>query len=152
MVPILTFFSPSFISLFGVSPCWVVLWLLPWSLKKGEFSAVFAALLFGLLLDGISLSGASHVPILIILGFWWGRLGRKGSQIKQSFLLGLLSWVGTLLFGLSLWFQTILIDQSDLSFVFWGLHTLLAQSFITALFAPLLCSWMLLILRSSKSV
>lgn len=147
LVFLLTFFGPSWLSIFGIAPCWVILWLLPWSIEKGETSGVIAAILFGALLDSISYGNTTQIPILILLGFWWGRLGRRNSQIKYSFTFGLLAWIGTFLFGLSVWIQTIIFDTSGNIFFIWGLKNMITQSFLTGLFAPIICSWIILILR-----
>ena len=152
LVPLLTFVGSPWINIYGIPPCWIVLWMLPWSLKEGENAAIIAGLAFGLLFDGLSISIGSQMPILILLGFWWGRLGRQGSEIKQSFVLGFLAWFGTLLFGFSNWIQTILFEPSELIFNYWGLQTLLAQSFVTGLLAPLVCSWLLLLWRPRSAM
>ncbi|MED5562676.1 MAG: rod shape-determining protein MreD [Cyanobacteriota bacterium] len=148
-VPWLTLASPTWLNLSGVGPCWAVLWLLPWALVDGPVSGLTAGLCLGLVLDGLNLGGASQLPALMALGWWWGRLGRRAPPIQGSFNLGLLAWIGTALVGLSLWLQTLLIQfDSSVSWLHsWGLHTFLAQSLITGLVAPLLVSWMLLILR-----
>ena len=148
----LTFYSPTWITLFGVSPCWVILWLLPWSLKNGESSGVVSGLFLGQLLDVISLGNASHIPSLVALGFWWGRLGRKGAPIRKNLVFGLLSIIGTILFGLSLWLQTMIFEPFKSFFSVWGIQTLLAQSFITGLLAPLICTWIFFILRPRTSL
>jgi len=142
IVPLLTFFGIPWLNIFGVSPCWIVLWLLPWSLKQGEVSAVFAGLFFGLLLDSFTTEIASQAPILMFLGFWWGRLGARRNQINSSFALGWLAWLGTFFFGLSNWIQTIL-QSAEFSFNLWAIQTLLAEAFITSLLAPIICSWLL---------
>ena len=72
------FFSPKWLTLQGVSPSWSILWLLPWSLSKGKFFGLVAGFCLGLFLDGISTSGASHLPAMIFLGYWWGQLGSQG--------------------------------------------------------------------------
>ncbi len=150
IVPWLTFAAPTWLSLSSIGPCWAVLWLLPWALEEGQFSAVIAGLCLGLVLDGISLDGTSQIPILMALGFWWGHFGKRGGQIERSLNLGLLAWIGTAAFGLSLWIQIVIMQpQGDLTYA-WGLKTLLSQSIITSLLAPMVCSWLLLFWRKSN--
>ncbi len=145
-VPLLTLLAPNWLSLSGIGPCWVVLWLLPCALEEGPLSGIFSGFCQGLILDGVTLGGPTHIPILILLGFWWGRLGRRGIPIDGSLNLGLLSWIGSVLVGLSLWIQTWILESesSAHSFQVWGLHTVLAQGIITGLMAPIACSWLLL--------
>ena len=141
-VPLLTLASPALLKLGGVPPSWAVLWLLPWALVDGPTSGAVAGLALGLVLDGLHLGSASDVPALALLGWWWGRLGRRGVPIERSFSLGLLALLGTALLGVSLLLQQHWLGALPLPLV--GLHTLVAQSLITALLAPVLCSLLLL--------
>jgi len=141
-VPLLTLASPALLKLGGVPPCWAVLWLLPWALVDGPVSGAVAGLALGLVLDGLHLGSASEVPTLALLGWWWGRLGRRGVPIERSFSLGLLALLGTALLGASLLLQQHALGALPLPLA--GLHTLVAQSLITALLAPVLCSLLLL--------
>jgi len=141
-VPLLTLASPALLKLGGVPPSWAVLWLLPWALVDGPVSGAVAGLALGLVLDGLHLGGASEVPALALLGWWWGRLGRRGVPIERSFSLGLLALLGTALLGASLLLQQQALGALPLPLA--GLHTLVAQSLITALLAPVLCSLLLL--------
>jgi rod shape-determining protein MreD len=146
-VPLLTLAAPPLLRIGGVPPSWAVLWLLPWSLADGPLSGAVAGLALGLLLDALSLGGATHIPALMLLGWWWGRLARRGPPIERSFSLGLLALLGAALLGGSLLLQrqgaggwTVLLAPA-------GLHTLLAQALVTALLAPMICSLLLLLWR-----
>lgn len=141
-VPLLTLASPALLKLGGVPPSWAVLWLLPWALVDGPASGAIAGLALGLVLDGLHLGSASEVPALALLGWWWGRLGRRGVPIERSFSLGLLALLGTVLLGASLLLQQHWLGALPVPLV--GVHTLVAQSLITALLAPVLCSLLLL--------
>ena len=152
LVPFLTLLSPSWLSLGGVGPCWAVLWLLPWSLEEGMVSSVAAGLVLGLLLDAISAGGPTPMPVLIALGFWWGWLGKYGSLIEGTLNLGLLAWIGSVFYGLSLWLQIIIsnFDYSIPALSPWALQTLLIQATLTAVVAPLVSSRFLVLLRNRK--
>lgn len=141
-VPLLTLASPAFLKISGVGPSWAVLWLLPWALVDGPASGAIAGLCLGLVLDGLHLGQASEVPMLLLLGWWWGRIGRRGVPIERSYNLGLLALLGTLLLGASLLLQ--LLWRGQLPLLTAGLHTLVAQSLLTGLLAPVLCSLQLL--------
>ena len=147
-VPLLTLASPAWLKLAGMAPSWAVLWLLPWALVDGPKSGAIAGLALGLVLDGLNLGGASQVPLLLLLGWWWGRLGRRGLPIERSFSLGLLAMLGSLALGASLLLQFALAGQWPAS----GWHSLLAQSVITALLAPMVCSLLLLRWRQVASL
>ncbi len=153
LVPLLTFVGPQWLSIAGISPCWAVLWLLPWSLKNETLAALSGGLYLGLVLDGISLGGATQVPILMILSFWWSRLGKRGPLIERSFNLGLLAWIGTFLFGLSLSLQMLFFQMEGFNswFAAWSMRTLFAQALISGFMAPIVCSWLLLLARKRMS-
>lgn len=165
LVPWLTLAAPPWLRLAGVPPAWGLLWLLPWALVEGRFSGLFAGLAAGLLLDALVPSGVSQVPGLMALGWWWGRLGRRGPPIERSFNLGLLALLGTGLLDLSLMLQWLLrsslgggvspLDPARMAQPGWhgsdlaaaGVHVFLAQTLLTALLAPVLCSLLLLLFR-----
>ena len=170
LVPWFTLASPAWLKLAGVSPAWSVLWLLPWALVEGPVWGAVAGLGLGLLVDSLHSGPVTLVPGLALLGWWWGRLGRKGRPIQRSFSLGLLALLGSLVLGLSLMLQWGLLwglarraagslaaelQPALLALPGWswedlggaGLQALLAQTLLTALLAPMLCSLQLLFWR-----
>jgi rod shape-determining protein MreD len=178
LVPLLTLAAPAWLSLAGVGPAWAVLWLLPWSLADGRRSGLLAGLALGLLLDALQTGPVSQIPALLLLGWWWGRIGRLAPPIERSFNLALLALVGSLISGLSLMLQWALrhwtavvalhtsapgsgpdVQAALLAVPGWGwddlaqagVHILLAQTLLTALLAPMLCSLQLLLWRQIGS-
>ncbi|MFN7901096.1 MAG: rod shape-determining protein MreD [Synechococcaceae cyanobacterium] len=183
LVPWLTLAAPGWLQLAGMAPAWAVLWLLPWSLADGRLSGVVLGLALGLLLDALHPGPVTLVPGLVLLGWWWGRLGRRSPAIERSFSLALLALLGTAFLNLTLMAQWALlawwslrqlpllpfrssgspraavldlgVDAAQLALPGWGwddlhaagLSVLLAQTLITALLAPMLCSWQLLLWR-----
>jgi rod shape-determining protein MreD len=131
-----------------VAPSWAVLWLLPWALVDGPASGAIAGLALGMVLDGLHLGGVSQVPALVLLGWWWGRLGRRGAPIERSFSLGLLALLGSGLLGASVALQFRLQGQWPAA----GWQILLAQTLLTALLAPMICSLLLLRWRQVASL
>ena len=148
-VPFLALASPGWLAIEGVGPAWAVLWLLPWALVDGPVSGGLAGVSLGLVLDGLSLGGLSQVPMLLVLGWWWGRLGRRGRPIQRSLNLGLLAWIGSMALGLSLMLQLWIVTGGGLDPLTrsWGLQTLWSQALVTGLLAPLLVSLQLLVWR-----
>jgi hypothetical protein len=143
LVPLLVLAAPAPLQLAGVPPSWAVLWLLPWALVDGPLSGALAGLALALVLDGLHPGSLTQVPALLGLGWWWGRLGRKAPPIERSFSLGLLALIGAALLGGSLWLQQLWRGEVPVA----ALHTLLAQTLLTGLLAPLLCSLQLLLWR-----
>ena len=147
LVPLLTLASPGFLKLGDVGPAWAVLWLLPWALVDGARSGVLAGLLLGLVLDGLHLGPISQIPALMLLGWWWGRMGRKGLPIERSFSLGLLALLGSAFVGLTLILQLAVFGELQRPV----LYTWLSQTLLTALLAPMVCSLQLLFWRKQTS-
>ena len=145
--------SPKWLTLQGVTPCWSVLWLLPWALSKGRNFGLFTGLCLGLVFDSLTVSSVSQIPALTTLGYFWGVVGSKNKSIELSLNLGLLACVGTIFFGFSLWVQNCLITgiYSSAWLHSWSFHTLLSQTIITSLVAPLSTSWILLAIRRQKN-
>jgi rod shape-determining protein MreD len=143
VVPLLVLASLPPLRLAGVPPSWPVLWLLPWALVDGPVSGTLLGVALGLLLDGLHPGPVSQLPALALLGWWWGRLGRRAPPIERSFNLGLLALLGTAVLGGSLWLQQLWWGQTNAT----ALHTLLAQTLLTGLLAPMLCSLQLLLWR-----
>jgi hypothetical protein len=114
LVPLLTLAAPAWLRIGGAPPVWAVLWLLPWALMEGRLSGALAGVGLGLLLDGLHGGATSLVPGLALLGWWWGRIGRKGPPIERSFGLGVLALLGTLLLDLSLMLQWVLLSWHGL--------------------------------------
>lgn len=142
LVPWLTLAAPAWLRLGGVPPAWAVLWLLPWALVEGPRSGALAGLAQGLLLDALHPGPLTQVPALVLLGWWWGRLGR-GRPMDRSFSLALLALLGSLVLAGTLVAQQRLWDLQDAA----ALYTLLAQTLLTGLLALPLCSLQVLLWR-----
>lgn len=141
LVPALVLGSPRWLQLDVVGPAWSVLWLLPWALADGPFSGALVGAALGLLLDGLHPGAVSQLPALALLGWWWGRLGRRDVVLERSVSLALLALAGSLLLGASLLLQMGVAGTWPAS----ALQTLWAQTLITGLLAPPVCSlWLLL--------
>ncbi|KGG14605.1 MULTISPECIES: hypothetical protein [unclassified Prochlorococcus] len=138
-VPFFTFLSPSWLAISGVGPRWALIWLLPWALEEGPVLGLFAGLCLGIILDGMNLDGVTEIPALMLLGYWWGRLGIKEKLTDNIFALGFLIWIGSFLSGLSIWFQQIFAFKGSF-FNLWAFYTILAGSIISGLISPFLCS------------
>ncbi len=154
LLPFLILMSPNWLRIFGIGPCWPVLWLLPWALESGPFSGILSGLFLGVLLDSISLNGYTQIPALILLGLWWGRLGSSDPKIERSFNLGLLAFLGSIFLSLFTLIQVLFHQALIPTFVFYnfGIQTLFSKSILTGLLAPMICSWIILFLRRRRIV
>ena len=148
MVPLLSLAQPNWLTMMGVAPSWAVLWLLPWALVDGPVSGTIAGAALALVLDGLGGDALTLLPALTLLGWWFGRLGRRGRPIQRSLNLGLLAWIGAMVVGVSLWLQLRLVQGLDASVLqHWAWHLCLTQALLTGLLAPMIVSWQLLVWR-----
>ena len=149
LVPLATLATPPWLGLDGVPPAWAVIWLLPWALVEGPLSGALSGLALGLVMDGLHLSGWSQIPALVLLGWWWGRLGRRAQPIQRSLNLGLLAWLGSMLLGTTVLVQLVIRSgwPLDPQLQSWGWHRLWGRALSTGLLAPMLASVQLLIWR-----
>jgi rod shape-determining protein MreD len=142
-VPALALASPAVLQLGGVGPAWAVLWLLPWALMDGPVSGIVVGTALGLVLDDLQRGAGSVVPALALLGWWWGRLGRRRVVIERSVSLALLAVLGSLLLGGTVVLQQLLAGHFSAA----SLQVLWAQALLTGLLAPLVCSLQVLLWR-----
>jgi hypothetical protein len=90
----------------------------------------------------LHIGSITETPALLLLGWWWGRIGRRGLPITRSLNLGLLAVLGSALLSASLLVQQSL--AGTLPAASSGLQLLLTQALITGLLAPLMSSLLLL--------
>ena len=152
-VPILYFWSPNWLGILGSMPYWPLFWLLPWSMLNGSFNGFFIGLSLGLILDAISPDiSFTQVPGLALCGLWFGRFSPCENQIVGHFRYGLLCSIGSFFCGLLYMLQILIKNFSDnnLFVYFPSIQNIMAQVFVTGLFAPLFCSWLWKLFKSTK--
>ncbi len=150
-IPAFTFASPGWFKINGISPCWPVIWLLPFSLKNGLLRSAIAATFLGFLMDSFTIDEVSYVPSLFFLSLLWGRYGKRNNNIELFFNIGLMAIFGTAFVGFSIWAQKIFLYEvlRNNWFHSWSIHVLLSEVIITGLLAPLFSSWLLLTYKKS---
>ena len=152
-VPIIFLWHPNWLGLLGVQPYWPLFWLLPWSMINGSINGLIVGLFLGLILDSVTLnSNFTQIPGLILCGIWFGRIKIHDDIFVGHFRYGLICSLGNLLCG-TLYFVQILIKNYSESTVFLLLpsfQNILAEIFLTGLFAPLICSQLLRLFKVSR--
>ena len=152
-VPIIFLWHPSWIGFLGVQPYWPLFWLLPWSMIHGSTSGLIFGLFLGLILDSITLDGhSSQIPGLMLCGFWFGRIKIHSDILVGHFRHGLICSFGSFLCGTLYFLQILFVNFSDSSFLLFipSVQNILAEIFLTGIFAPLICSQLLRIFKSSR--
>ena len=137
--------SPDWLKINGISPCWPVIWLLPFSIKNKPFRASIASVLLGIFIDSFTISDVSYIPSLFILSLIWSQYGLHNKKIELFFSIGLMTIFGTFFVGLSIWAQKIILYSflRNNWFHSWSIYVLISEIIITGLVAPFFSSWLL---------
>ncbi len=153
IVPLLTYVSPGWLAISGIAPSWGILWLMPWALEAGPWAGVIAGLCLALALDSLTIGLPSHLPSLVLLGFIWGRLGSRITPIQGSLNFGFIALLGTFLSGLIFWLQVSLYQKDAINSLVnaWSIHTILAETIMTALIAPIISTWLLAFFKTCRN-
>ena len=150
-IPIIYLWHPNWLGFLGVQPYWPLFWLLPWSMLHGSINGVIFGLLLGLILDGVTLDGNfTQIPGLILCGVWFGRIKMHSDLLVGHFRYGLICAIGCFLCGTLLFLQILFKNFSDNNFLLFipSVQNILAEVFLTGLFAPLFCSQLLRLFKS----
>ena len=150
-IPILVISSPDWLKINGISPCWPVVFLLPFSLKNPPWRAAFSAIILGVLIDSFTVSNASYIPSLFLLSLIWSQYGLHNKKIELFFNIGLMAIFGTAFVGLSIWVQKIIMYSvlRNNWFHSWSIYVVISEVIITGLVAPFFSSWLLLTYRKN---
>ena len=145
-LPAFVIISPDWLKINGVTPCWPVIFLLPFSLNNTPFRAVIAGILLGIFMDSFTIGDVSYIPSLFLLSLTWSIYGLHNKKIELFLNIGLMAIFGTAFVGFSIWIQKIFL-YSDLRnnwFHSWSIFVLISEVIITGLVAPFFSSWLLL--------
>ena len=151
-VPIIYLWHPSWLGFLGVQPYWPLFWLLPWSMINGPIKGLLYGLFFGLILDSLTLDNEfTQIPGLILCGVLFGRINFHRDIFVGHFRYGLICAFGSFLCGTLYFLQILLKNFSDNNFLLFipSLQNIVAEVFLTAFFAPLICSQLLKIFKFS---
>ena len=145
-LPPLVILSPNWLKINGITPCWPVILLLPFSLKNSPWKASIASILMGIFIDSFTISDVSYIPSLFVLSLVWSQYGLRNKKIEYFFNVGLIAIFGTAFVGLSIWVQKIIIYNvlRNNWFHSWSIYVLISEVIITGLVAPFFSSWLLL--------
>ncbi len=145
-LPAFVIISPDWLKINGITPCWPVILLLPFSLKNPPWKAGIASVLLGIFIDSFTISDVSYIPSLLFLSFIWSTYGLHNKKIELFLNIGLMAMFGTAFVGLSIWVQKIIIYSflRNHWFYSWSIYVLFSEVIITGLVAPFFSSWLLI--------
>jgi len=152
-IPIIFLWHPSWLGFLGVQPYWPLFWLLPWAMINGSINGSVCGLFLGLILDSLTLdNNFSQIPGLIFCGFLFGRIKLNSHIMVGHIRYGLICSFGSFLCG-TLYLSQILFrnfSDSNALMLFSGIKNILAEVFLTGLFAPFICSQLLRMFKFSR--
>ena len=145
-LPAFVIISPDWLKINGITPCWPVIFLLPFSLNNPPVRAVMAGFVLGIFMDSFTISDVSYIPSLFLLSVVWSIYGLHNKKIELFLNIGLMAIFGTAFVGLSIWVQKIILYRilRNNWFHSWSIYVLISEVIITGLVAPFFCSWLLL--------
>ena len=152
-IPIIFLWHPNWLGLLGIQPYWPLFWLLPWSMINGPINGLIFGLFLGLILDSITLdSNFTQIPGLILCGVWFGRIKIHSDILVGHFRYGLICSFGSFICAALYFFQILFKNFSDSNFLLFipSVQNILAEVFLTGLFAPLICSKLLRLFKSIR--
>ena len=145
-LPAFIIISPDWLKINGITPCWPVILLLPYSLKHSPLKSAMASILLGIFIDSFTVSDASYIPSLFLLSIVWSTYGLHNKKIELFLNIGLMAIFGTVFVGFSIWVQKIFLYSALRNNLFhsWSIFVLISEVIITGLVAPFFSSWLLL--------
>ena len=152
LIPIIFLWHPSWLGFLDVQPYWPLFWLLPWSMINGSINGLIFGLFLGLILDSLTLdSNFTQIPGLILCGVLFGRVKLNNDFLVGHFRYGLICSFGSFLCGTIYFLQILFKNFADRNFLLFipSAQNILAEVFLTGFFAPLICSQLLRIFKSS---
>ena len=143
--------SPDLLKINGISPCWPVIWLLPFSLKNTPWQSSIASIVLGIFIDSFTISDVSYIPSLLLLSLVWSQYGLHNKKIELFFNIGLMAVFGTAVVALSIWIQKIILYSflRNHWFYSWSIYAFTAEVLITGLVAPFFSSWLLFMYKKN---
>ncbi len=143
LIPVVFLWNPSWLGFLGIQPYWPLFWLLPWSMINGSINGFIVGLFIGIILDSVTIeSSFTQIPGLVLCGVLFGRIKKHNDRLVGHFRYGLICAFGSLICG-SLYFLQILFKNfQDNNFLLFipSVKNIFAEVFLTAFFAPLICS------------
>ncbi len=138
--------SPNWLKINGITPCWPVILLLPFSLKNSPWKSIITSVLLGIFIDSFTISDVSYIPSLFLLSIVWSTYGLYNKKIELFLNIGLMAIFGTAFVGVSIWAQKIILYSvlRNNWFHSWSIYVLISEIIITGLVAPFFSSWLLL--------
>ena len=124
-------------SLLGVGPNWLLIWVVAWSVRRTMFEGAIAGVVLGLIQDGMTSPHPTHMLGLALVGVLTARI-RKQRYIQEDFIS-----IALIVFGMAVLAETVTAIQFSLQTdrnlaEIWTYHQRIALSsaILSSLWAP----------------
>ena len=125
------------IELLGISPDWLLIWVVVWSVKRTVWQGAIAGIALGLIQDALTSPHPSHVLSLALVGILTASL-RKQRYAREDFII-----IALIVFVMVVLTETILALQFSLTFINslesirqYYQHRILSSAVISSIWAP----------------
>jgi rod shape-determining protein MreD len=126
-------------ALAGISPNWLLIWVVAWSLRRSVWQGMSAGLVLGLLQDAMTEGNPTHALSLMAVGFLTSKI-QKQRFLNEDFIS-----VALVTFGMAVVAETVMAMQFSLLgsrtlIDIWRHHQIIALSsaILSSLWAPVL--------------
>ena len=119
----------------------------------GSINGLIFGFFLGLILDSLTMdSNFTQIPGLILCGVVFGRIKSHSDILLNHFRFGLICSFGSFLCGTFYFLQILFKNFSDGNFLLFipSIQNILAEVFLTGLFAPLICTQLVRMFKFSK--
>ena len=154
-VPIIFLWHPNWLGFLRIQPYWPLFWLLPWSMINGSINGLIFGLFLGLILDSVTIdSDFTQIPGLMLCGVLFGRIKYHSNILIGHFRYGLICSLASFLCGILYFLQILFKNFLGSNFLLFipSVQNILAEVFLTGIFAPLICSQLLKMFKFSRKV
>lgn len=125
------------LELLGISPNWLLIWVVAWSVKRSIWQAAIAGIAVGWIYDAIVVSNPSHVLSLVVVGVITASLNKQKYLGEDFISAALIVFLMTLIAETIFAFQYISYNSASFSTIWQDYQRItLTSAIITSLWSP----------------
>jgi rod shape-determining protein MreD len=83
--------------LLGVTPNWLLIWIVTWSIKRSIWYAAIASVALGWIYDGLTVNSPSHVLSLVVVGVITASLNKERYTEEDFVSIALIVFIMTIM-------------------------------------------------------
>jgi rod shape-determining protein MreD len=124
----------------GIGPNWLLVWVVIWSLKRSVWMGAIAGLVLGLIQDGLTTPEPTHVLSLVLVGVLTAKLEKERFVQEDFITVAIVVFVMAMIGETVMAMQFSLIKDGRSLAEIWSYHPkiLLSSAILSSLWAPIL--------------